>query len=212
MNSRLPRLLVPVLLVMFSVTGVSCGAGDVDGDPADASSEDASDASSETGGDPSIEADEPEAVELPAWPDGRYIEPEEVFLRLTHDDPDMLPLLVSDEEFWDMGMIEGSVVIPWDLLEGRTGEVDPSRHVVIYCRRGVRSESGHDTLDTAGYEHIWVMGGGLEDWIDVLGYPVVSVPRGRTSKPSWRKSSSSARATSIPSLLISTNDVQSVKL
>jgi rhodanese-related sulfurtransferase len=113
-----------------------------------------------------------EEADVGPWPDGRYISPEEVHARLGAGDPDMLPLNVSDEEFWSMGHIEGSVIVPWDLLEGRLDEVDPSRHVVVYCRRGVRSESGYDTLAAAGYAHMWVMSGGLEAWI-ALGYPVV---------------------------------------
>lgn len=188
MHLRSTRPPVPVLLVLALATGASCGDGGTVGDPTDASTDvldddpvddpvDAvADAGDDASDDASDNADEPEVVDLPAWPDGRYIEPEEVYLRLTNDDPDMLPLLVSDEEFWGMGMIEGSVVVPWDLLPGRLDEVDASRYVVVYCRRGVRSESACDTLETAGYESIWVMSGGLEEWIDVLGYPVVDVP------------------------------------
>jgi rhodanese-related sulfurtransferase len=176
MHQRLTRPLVPVLLALFCTAGHSCGDDDTGDDPTDASTDGPVDVLSDAVDDPADEADEPEVVELPAWPDERYIEPEEVYLRLTNDDPDMLPLLVSDEEFWDMGMIEGSVVVPWDLLSGRLDEVEASRYVVVYCRRGVRSESGYDTLETAGYTHIWVMSGGLEEWIDVLGYPVVDVP------------------------------------
>jgi rhodanese-related sulfurtransferase len=176
MHLRLSRSLVPVLLALACTAGHSCGDDDTGDGPTDASTDDPVDAASDAEDDLSDEADEPDVVHLPAWPDGRYIEPEEVHLRLVNDDPDMLPLLVSDEEFWDMGMIEGSVVVPWDLLSGRLDEVDASRYVVVYCRRGVRSESAFDTLETAGYAHIWVMSGGLEEWIDVLGHPVVDVP------------------------------------
>jgi rhodanese-related sulfurtransferase len=111
----------------------------------------------------------------PPWPGGMSITCEEVHERRLAADPDMLLLLVSDEEFWSMGMIEGSLVIPWDLLEGRIDEVDPSRNVVVYCRRGVRSSSAHATLQDSGYEHVWIMTDGLERWIE-LGYPVVDVP------------------------------------
>jgi len=82
---------------------------------------------------------------------------------------------VVDEEFYDLGHIEGSLVIPWDLIEGRLDEVDPGRHVVLYCRRGVRSATALATLTTNGYEMVWVMEGGLEQWIS-LEYPTVPDP------------------------------------
>ncbi len=85
----------------------------------------------------------------------------------------MVLLNVSDEEFYEMGHIADSLKIPWDLLETRLDEVDRSRHIVIYCRRGVRSESAYETLTDAGYSLIWVMEGGLEQWI-AAGYPTVS--------------------------------------
>jgi rhodanese-related sulfurtransferase len=113
-----------------------------------------------------------EEIDLPPWPEDKYITPEEVHLRLEAGDPDMLPLNVSDEEFWSMGHIEGSVIVPWDLLGSRLDEVDAPRHVVVYCRRGVRSEDAHATLEAAGYDLLWVMSGGLEEWIS-LGYPTV---------------------------------------
>ena len=87
-------------------------------------------------------------------------------------DPRMLLLNVVDEEFYNLGHIEGSLVIPWDLLPGREDEVDRSRHVVIYCRRGVRSVAAYDTLEQAGFDHLWIMESGLERWIE-LDYPTV---------------------------------------
>jgi rhodanese-related sulfurtransferase len=39
-------------------------------------------------------------------------------------------------------------------------------------RRGVRSLAAYDTLDEAGYPHVWIMSGGLEQWIDA-GHPTV---------------------------------------
>ncbi len=152
-------------------------AGDVDGDT---SPLDPVDPPIDPVGDPADDApwvdDAGDAPDGPApWPSDRYILPVEVHDRLLAEDPDMLPLLVSDEEFWSMGMIEGSVVVPWDLLEGRLAEVDAGRHVVVYCRLGVRSESAYATLVEAGYLHVWIMTGGLTEWIS-LGYPVVPVP------------------------------------
>lgn len=108
----------------------------------------------------------------PKWPDGRYITCERVYELAQAKIPEMLLLNVADEEFYSLGSIEGSLKIPWDLLPGRLAEVDAARNIVIYCRRGVRSEAAFDTLDGAGYLHKWIMEGGIERW-NALGYPTV---------------------------------------
>jgi rhodanese-related sulfurtransferase len=116
---------------------------------------------------------EPDGVDEP-WPDDRYITMDEVHRRFTAGDPDMLLLNVVDEEFYDLGHIPGSLVIPWDLLADHLDLVDSARHVVIYCRRGVRSEPAYVTLhDDAGYPLVWIMEGGLEPWI-AAGYPTAA--------------------------------------
>lgn len=124
-------------------------------------------------GDQADEAsDGGDGQELPAWPAGRYISCEQVYGYLQAGLAEMLPLNVSDEEFYNLGSIAGSLKIPWDELGGRLSEVDPGRYLVVYCRRGVRSESAYDTLDGAGYPHKWIMEGGMERW-NSLGYPTV---------------------------------------
>ncbi|MBN1611876.1 MAG: hypothetical protein JW940_34915 [Polyangiaceae bacterium] len=107
------------------------------------------------------------------WPEGKYITLNEVHERLQSDDPDMLLVNVVDEEFYDLGHIAGSLKIPWDTLEDHLDQIDPNRHVVIYCRRGVRSESAYPVLTSNGYALVWVMEGGIEAWI-AEGYPTVS--------------------------------------
>ena len=118
------------------------------------------------------DAEEEDSILSRLWPEDRWITPTEVYERLVAGDPGMLPLNVVDAEFYDLGNIEGSLVIPWNELPGRLGEVDGERHVVIYCRRGVRSRSAYQTLTANGYELVWTMEGGLEAWLE-LEYPVV---------------------------------------
>ena len=110
--------------------------------------------------------------DLSPWPTEKTLSCEEVRAYQVAADPRMLLLNVVDEEFYNLGHIEGSLVIPWDLLPGREDEVDHSRNVVIYCRRGVRSEAAYDSLEQAGFQHLWIMESGLERWIE-LGYPTV---------------------------------------
>ncbi len=107
-----------------------------------------------------------------AWPSGKYISVDEVQAHLQAGDPDLLLVNVVDEEFYDLGFVPGSLKIPWDTLASRLAEVDRQRHVVVYCRKGVRSESAYTTLVDAGYPLLWVMEGGIERWI-AAGYPTV---------------------------------------
>lgn len=107
---------------------------------------------------------------LDPWPDERDLTCEQVKAYLDAADSRMLLLNVVDEEFYDLGHLPGSLIIPWDLLEGRLDEVDPARYIVIYCRRGVRAEAAYTTLSQAGHPHLWIMAGGIERWIE-LGFP-----------------------------------------
>lgn len=128
---------------------------------ADVNTDTVLDAGADTGSDP-----------LPSWPSGKYISIDEVYKRVQAKNPDNLLLNVSDEEFYNLGHIEGSLQIPWNILEDNLTKVDSKKNIIIYCRKGVRSESAYTTLSQNDYEHIWVMEGGLEDWIS-KGYPTV---------------------------------------
>jgi rhodanese-related sulfurtransferase len=138
-------------------TGGSAAAPDADVDVEDAQAGDSSAGDSASSG----------------WPEDKYISIDEVYGRVQAGDPDLLLVNVVDEEFYDLGHIAGSLIIPWDTLEDHLDEVDSYRHIVVYCRRGVRSESAYDILMGAGYSLVWVMDGGLESWI-AQGYPTVS--------------------------------------
>ncbi|HET7053169.1 MAG TPA: rhodanese-like domain-containing protein [Solirubrobacterales bacterium] len=53
---------------------------------------------------------------------------------------------------WDAGHIVGATHLPLDELAGRTGELDPERPVVLYCRGGTRSTMAADALAEAGFD------------------------------------------------------------
>ncbi len=131
----------------------------------------ASDTGMVTGSD-STTGSESESAET-VWPDGGIVTIDFVYDRLQQGDPEMLLINVSDEEFYDMGHIAGSLKIPWDLLPDRLDEVPAERRIVVYCRKGVRSKSAYETLTAATYPRVWLMENGLEAWI-AAGYPTVS--------------------------------------
>ena len=110
--------------------------------------------------------------DLGPWPAGETIKLDEVWRRLQAGDPKMLLVNVSDEQFYNLGHIRGSLKIPWDQLDSRHGEIEGSRKVVLYCRRGVRTEAAWSTLTKKkGFDRLWKMEGGLEAWLKA-GHPV----------------------------------------
>jgi rhodanese-related sulfurtransferase len=126
-----------------------------------------SDAGIDTGADP-----DGDAGASGSWPDDKYISVDEVYARVQANDPDMLLINVVDATFYNLGHIEGSLKIPWDTLEDNLDQVDRTKHVVLYCRRGVRSEPAYNTLVDNGYPLVWVMEGGIESWT-AAGYTTV---------------------------------------
>ena len=57
----------------------------------------------------------------------------------------------ADHE-WEAGRIAGAVHLPLAELAERTGELDPERPVVLYCRGGTRSTMATDALADAGFD------------------------------------------------------------
>ena len=180
------------LSIVFSLATASCGS-DSGNVPHDATTESETGSGAETGGDLGSDTNtvgddglgggddsasdattsgEPEVNVSVPWPEDRWISPTEVYERVVAEDSEMLLVNVSDEEFYSLGHIEGSLKIPWDQLPGRLDEVDTLHHVVLYCRRGVRTQSAYRTLQANDYELVWTMEGGLEAWLE-LEYPVV---------------------------------------
>ncbi len=146
----------------------------------DAAPKPASDAASSSAPD-TASRPAPDAASKPAtdtapkstWPSGKYITVDEVYAHLTAADPSMLLINVVDPQFYNLGFLPGSLKIPWDALAGRVGELDSSRNIVLYCRKGVRSESAYTTLKDKSFPHVWAMEGGIERWI-AAGYPTVA--------------------------------------
>lgn len=107
-----------------------------------------------------------------SWPDGKYLSASSVFERVRGGDSEMLLVNVVDEEYYSLGHIANSLKIPWDVLADHLNQIDKSRPVVLYCRKGIRSESAYETLMGKGYNLVWIMQGGIEAWI-AAGYPTV---------------------------------------
>ena len=65
---------------------------------------------------------------------------------------------------WVAGRIEGAVHIPLNaIMTGATGDLDPSKPVVVVCRSGNRSELAALMFQARGFE-AHNLEGGMEEW------------------------------------------------
>jgi rhodanese-related sulfurtransferase len=75
----------------------------------------------------------------------------------------------ADHE-WGAGRIAGAKHLPLAELAQRTGELDPERPVVLYCRGGTRSTMATDALAEAGFDAA-KLSEGIVGW-DEAGLPL----------------------------------------
>lgn len=75
----------------------------------------------------------------------------------------------ADHE-WGAGHIAGAKHVPLAELAERTGELDPERPVVLYCRGGTRSTMATDALADAGFDAA-KLSEGIVGW-DEAGLPL----------------------------------------
>lgn len=73
-------------------------------------------------------------------------------------DPGAILLDVRNQDEYDAGHIEGSVLIPVSELENRLSELpDKEAVIIVYCRSGGRSASAYETLAANGYSNVYDM-------------------------------------------------------
>lgn len=78
---------------------------------------------------------------------------------------------VRTQAEWDQAHIANSTLIPLDQLQNRITEVPRDRDIVVVCHTGVRSRTGMNILQDAGYTRAVCMTGGLTAW-KAAGYPL----------------------------------------
>ena len=75
-------------------------------------------------------------------------------------------VLLDVREHWERqtARIEPSRHIPMADIASSLWELDPEKHIVVYCHHGVRSLTVADWLRKQGYERVQSMAGGIERW------------------------------------------------
>ena len=73
---------------------------------------------------------------------------------------------VREADEWQEGHLPGAVHIPRGYLESRVEGVahDKSTPVIVYCASAARSVFAAKTLQELGYEHVYSLAGGFNDW------------------------------------------------
>jgi rhodanese-related sulfurtransferase len=148
---------ISVLLLLFApaLFGSRC---DDSPPPPDGDSD-----TSATGADTSSSETEDSDSGTASLPAQKFVTPAQLSAALDGGG-ELLLLNVADVEFYELGCIGESLLIPWDQLPDRLAEVPADADILIYCRRGVRSESAFTTLQEGGYSSLWILDGGIEAW------------------------------------------------
>jgi rhodanese-related sulfurtransferase len=74
---------------------------------------------------------------------------------------------------YDIGHLYGAILVPYDQLEARIGELEEYRNheIIIYCRSGYRSQIACEILAEYNFTEVYNMVGGIIAWIEA-GYPI----------------------------------------
>jgi rhodanese-related sulfurtransferase len=77
------------------------------------------------------------------------------------------PLVVLDiRDNWETALarLDNAVHIPMEEIEHRTEELDAKAETVVYCHHGVRSAAVADFLARNGFNKVWNLEGGIDQW------------------------------------------------
>ena len=102
----------------------------------------------------------------------RHITADELNAKVTKGE-DIIILDVRSEDSYMVKHIKGAINIPYRDLECRTGELDSSKEIIIYCSNydcGL-SSNAVTLLEKSGFKNVSALEGGIESW-QTKGYPV----------------------------------------
>jgi rhodanese-related sulfurtransferase len=102
----------------------------------------------------------------------RYVTADELNAKVTNGE-DIVILDVRSEDSYALKHIKGAINIPYTDFEGRTGELDSSKVIILYCSSfdcGL-SANAATMLTKSGFKNVFALKGGIESW-QTEGYPV----------------------------------------
>jgi rhodanese-related sulfurtransferase len=88
----------------------------------------------------------------------------ELQLRLKSNQPVRL-VDVREPDEWKICHLPGATLIPLNALDARADEeLKPEEQIVVYCHHGIRSSRAQHMLQVRGFQHVYNLAGGIEDW------------------------------------------------
>jgi rhodanese-related sulfurtransferase len=95
-------------------------------------------------------------------------------LNAPHDE---LVLIDVREPFeWELGYINGSLLIPLAEIWQRAGSLDPSKEIILICQEGLRSSTAASILLHHNFPKVSNVPGGMGNWLDA-DYPTIRPPK-----------------------------------
>jgi len=88
----------------------------------------------------------------------------------------LLLIDVRESFEWELGYIEGSLLMPLGEIWQRAAEIDPDREVILICEEGIRSSTAASLLLRRGFPRAANVPGGIGDWFKA-GHPTVRLPK-----------------------------------
>lgn len=77
----------------------------------------------------------------------------------------MVILDVRQIEEYRSGNIQGSILIPLDILPHQLDTLDKDKEIVCVCHSGSRSQQACDILSKHGFRNVKSLSGGLSSWV-----------------------------------------------
>lgn len=86
------------------------------------------------------------------------------------NDNDTHPLLLDVRQTWeyDICHIEGSRLIPMGEIPAELDALDKDRETVVICHHGIRSRQIGYYLESAGFDNIINLKGGVDAWAKMI--------------------------------------------
>ncbi|MEK6660509.1 MAG: rhodanese-like domain-containing protein [candidate division NC10 bacterium] len=96
--------------------------------------------------------------------------------RFNSEHGNLLLIDVRESFEWELGYIEGSLLIPLGEIWQRAAEIDPDREAILICEEGIRSSTAASLLLRRDFPRAANVPGGIGDWFKA-GHPTVRLPK-----------------------------------